>query len=83
MSMEKINDKDAAMVFKAGADEIECLRRQILILQAKAEVIDVFKMALSGKRPEPQGYGEDIAWKLRKAASAIENRNNQTPEEGK
>lgn len=57
MNKDRISDEDAAMVFNQGAGEIERLRQRLAILEAKAEVIDVFRMALSGKRPEPQGYG--------------------------
>jgi len=79
--MTKINKKDAAMVFRQGAEEIDTLRRRIDILQAKADVIDVFKMALSGKRDEARGYGEDIAWKLIKAADAMELSEKEPPHE--
>ena len=72
--MNKINDKDAAMVLRQGSDEIEGLRRRIDVLQAKADVVDVFSMALSGKRPASQGFGEDVAWKMRKAADAMDGR---------
>lgn len=74
MSMDKISDKDAAMVLRQGADEIDLMRQELRILRAKAEVIDVFKMALSGERSERCGYAEDAAWKLRKAADAIDSR---------
>ena len=70
--MSKINNKDAAMVFRQGADEIEALRRRIDVLQAKADVIDIFAMALSGNQPQGIGAGECVAWKLRKAAGTIE-----------
>lgn len=74
MSMDKISDKGAAMVLRQGADEIDLMRQELRILRAKAEVIDVFKMALSGERPGGQAFAEDAAWKLRKAADAIESR---------
>ena len=59
--MNKINNKDAAMVFRQGADEIEALRSRIDVLQAKADVIDIFAMALSGNRPQGIGAGECVA----------------------
>jgi len=69
----KKTDKEVAMIFQQAANEIEQLRQRVSILQAKAEVIDVFKMALSGERPQAQGYTECLVWKLRKAAESILN----------
>lgn len=76
--MEKISNKDAAMVFRQAASEIEGMRQRIAILQAKEDVLNIFQMALSGKRPDGQCYGEDIVWKLKKAADAIASRDHES-----
>lgn len=51
--------------------EIESLRRRVEILQAQADVVAVFSVALLG-RPQPMGMAEDVAWKLRQEITKLE-----------
>ena len=81
MDMSRIGDKDLAMVLRRGADEIESQSRELEVLRAKVDVIEVFKLALTGQRPASQGYGEDQAWKMRKAAEAVDNRTKEDKNE--
>lgn len=54
-------------------DEIRSLRGQNEILRAKVETMELFACVLN-TRPAitPQGYSEDIAWKLQLEIDSIE-----------
>ena len=56
--------------YRAAHDEIVMLRRQVADLAPIARVVAIFEAALIGK-PREQGYGEDIAWRLKKEVERI------------
>ena len=51
--------------YRAAHDEIVMLRRAVAELKPKATALDILERALFGMPPS-QGYGEDIAWRLKK-----------------
>lgn len=51
--------------------EIESLRRQNEVLQAKVEVVNIFGVALLGPRPQ-MGMTPDVCWGLRQAIKKLE-----------
>lgn len=63
--------QDIVNSLRLGAEEIKQLRKRNELLDAKVEVVEVFAAALGLKRG-PQGYGEDVAWRLSKHAEALE-----------
>lgn len=52
--------------------EILSLRREAEILRAKAEVIEVFGLALRAPPPDRGGMSIDVAWSLRRAAEEMD-----------
>ena len=66
-----MKDKDVVDMMLRCAEEIESLRRINAILQPKAEAYDAIVVILGMLPKQPQGYGEDLAWRLRKEASAL------------
>ena len=54
-------------------DEIRMLRRSNEIMGAQLEIVQIFDRAISATVTYPtQGYGEDVAHKLDKAAADID-----------
>ncbi len=59
-------------LLRAGHDEITLLRRQIAALEPKAHAYDtIAQMAALTKHPSSQGYGEDVAWRMKAAVEAL------------
>lgn len=59
-------------MLRRASDEIKSLRRQIDHLAPKAEAYDAL-VALIGMFPRPpQGYGEDVVWRLEQAISELQ-----------
>lgn len=56
---------------EAAAREIEGLRAQIATLTPKAHAYDNLSIVLRLLPQQSQGYGEDMAWKLRKRAEEL------------
>lgn len=52
---------------------IEGQRRTIEILRAKAEVVEIFGMALRANAPSTMGMTEDFGWLLGREADRIES----------
>ena len=54
-------------------DEIVTLRRQVAELAPKAHAYDTLAiLARQSVHEPPQGYSEDVAWRLRKAVEQLE-----------
>ena len=66
-----MKDKDVVDMMLRCAEEIESLRRINVMLQPKAEAYDAIVAILGLLPKQSQGYGEDLAWRLRKEASAL------------
>ena len=66
-----MNDKDAADMMLRCAEEIEHQRAIIAALRPRAEAYDAICSILGLLPKTSQGYGEDLAWRLRKEASAL------------
>jgi hypothetical protein len=65
--------KQTATTLKSGADEIDRLRRENEFLAVKAQAFDMLSSMLALAAPRtPQGYGPDLAWRLRNLAAGIE-----------
>jgi hypothetical protein len=56
-------DEQGKQLLIAAANEIRDLRRQLGAVGAR---LDAFETAafIAGYRPQPQGYGEDLAWRI-------------------
>ena len=62
---------DVADMADRAAAEIENLRNMVAELRPRAEAYDTV-CAILGLLPKPvQGYGEDMAWRLRKQAADL------------
>lgn len=72
-------DKDKINTMMLGAEEIQRLRQQNEILSAQMQVVNIFAAAL-GFKQENRGMGEDIAWRLKKHAEAIQEDLNRKPD---
>lgn len=61
-----MNNKDTIDMIHRCIEEIEMQRREIDRLRPKAEAYDAITVILGLLSKPPQGYGEDIVWRLRK-----------------
>ena len=63
---------DDKRLFEAAREEILALRRHNELLSAKVQVVEIFQQALAPRAVSPQGYAEDIAWRLANRVDEIE-----------
>jgi hypothetical protein len=68
---EPFTKRGVADMADAAAREIENLRAQIATLTPKAHAYDNLSIVLRLMPQQSQGYGEDMAWKLRKRAEEL------------
>lgn len=71
--MSEIDNKEMARLLRGAEEEIRLLRRVNEVLEAKVQTMELFATVLH-TRPAERGGGmaEDIAWKLGRAAEALE-----------
>ena len=69
---ETMNGENVKHLLQQAAQEIESLRRQNELLQAKVEVVNIFGVALLGPRPQ-SGMSPDVVWALRKEIQRLED----------
>lgn len=62
--------QDYINTMQSAANEIRLLRQANEMQQAQLYIVGIFAAAL-GFKPQPQGMGEDVAWKLEKHIEAI------------
>lgn len=68
---EPFNKKNVAEMADRAAEEIERLRRVNSELAPRAHAYDTITTILGLLPQQSQGYGEDLAWKLRKRAKEL------------
>lgn len=67
-----MHDKQAIEMMERCIHEIEDLRRQVERLEPKAHAYDSVATVLRLLPQPPQGYGEDLVWRLRKAIGELQ-----------
>ena len=62
---------DEKQMFRRVIDELETCRKQNAIMTAQLAIVDVFA-AVVGLKEKPQGFSEDIVWKLKQTLRKYE-----------
>ena len=75
-----MRDKDAKQMMQRCAEEIKTLRRINAELAPKADAYDTLRQVLNLLPQPPQGYGEDLVWKLEQAIKEIETADAEQPQ---
>lgn len=67
-------------LLEAAGDEIRTLRRSNEVMSGQLDIVFIFDRAIRASFTTPsQGYAEDVAWKLDKAAMEIATESDKNP----
>lgn len=67
-----MDNKEIINSLNAAVEEITSLRGRLAILIPKAQAFDGIMQILDMLPQQPQGYGLDIAWQLRKLITELQ-----------